>query len=461
MKKCPNCQKEFPDSMRFCQTDGTPLGDAVEESQPEDPLKTTVVRHEDIASAIPPTDPFKTMVASSSNRDESGDLLQLPEQEFDPLKTMVAAPIGQNKPIFEDPKPETPRFEDIKDEIKSESSPAFGGFSQPSEPLPDAPKDYSNDPTMFQPEPPKFNEPSLSAPNFGASTPKKEDELPQTVMQNPWDNTPKSGQLPYSGESPYSNDSPFAKPGDSPMSSPFDQQKSSFEEQKSSYEEPPTPFGNQQSSSAFDPPFDKPNEASYNQPQSSFDNQPQSGFDNQQQQSAFDNQPSSFEPQKPAFEDPPATQFGGRQFDQMNQGFGGANQQVQQNDWNPPATPEQGWGAQGLGANTPFQPPVVGGGKSQTLAIVSMICGGIGLLGVVGLIIPFLNILCFFGSPALGLAAIITGFLGRSRASRDPENYGGGGLALGGIITGALAIIAIIGIFVIAIALGAASAFIR
>lgn len=167
MKKCPNCQKEFPDTMRFCQTDGTPLGEPVEESQPEDPLKTTVVRQEDIASAIPPPDPFKTMVASSSSdREDSGDLLQLPEEEeFDPLKTMVATPIGQNKPILEEPKPESPKFEEIKQEIKSESSP-YSGFSQPNEPLPETPKDFSTDQTLFQPEPPKFNEPSLNPPEL-------------------------------------------------------------------------------------------------------------------------------------------------------------------------------------------------------------------------------------------------------------------------------------------------------
>ena len=25
MKRCPNCQKTYADSMKFCQTDGTPL----------------------------------------------------------------------------------------------------------------------------------------------------------------------------------------------------------------------------------------------------------------------------------------------------------------------------------------------------------------------------------------------------------------------------------------------------
>ena len=113
MKKCPNCQKEFPDTMRFCQTDGTPLVEAAEESQPEDPLKTTVVRQEDFASAIPPSDPFKTMVASPVEREDSGDLLQLPEEEFDPLKTMVATPVGHNKPILEESDSQSSKFEEI------------------------------------------------------------------------------------------------------------------------------------------------------------------------------------------------------------------------------------------------------------------------------------------------------------------------------------------------------------
>lgn len=437
MKKCPNCQKEFPDTMRFCQTDGTPLGEPVEESQPEDPLKTTVVRQEEIASAIPPADPFKTMVAgSSSDREDSGDLLQLPEEEeFDPLKTMVAAPIGQNKPILEEPKPEPPKFEEIKEEIKSESSP-FSGFSQPNEPLPEAPKDFSADPTLFQPDPPKFNEPNLNPPSFSdSSSSKEEDDLPQTVMQNSWDNAPKSEQ------SPYSNDSPFTKPNEAPSASPFDK-----------------PFETPKPPDEPKPSYEQP-KSSFDEPQS-FGSQPPSPF-NQPQQSSFENQPASFEPQTPVFQEP-SKPFDSAQspFDQANQGFG-TNQPLQQNEWNPPPSPEQGWGDQGLGANTPFQPPVVGAGKSQTLAIASIVTGGISLVSLVGLIIPFVNFLCFFGSPALGLAGIITGFLARSRAKRDPEQYGGAGLALGGIITGTLSILAVIGLFVLALVVGLSGGFNR
>ena len=85
MKKCPTCDKEYPDSMRFCQTDGTVL---VEDAPPADPYKTIVSNQMDVSAAIPPSDPFQTMVAPKPNADD--DLLQLPD-EPDMLKTMVVS----------------------------------------------------------------------------------------------------------------------------------------------------------------------------------------------------------------------------------------------------------------------------------------------------------------------------------------------------------------------------------
>lgn len=415
MKKCPNCQKEFPDTMRFCQTDGTPLVESAA-SQPEDPLKTTVVRQEDIASSIPSSDPFKTMVAKSGEQEESGDLLQLPEKEFDPMQTMVVAPLGQDKPVFDEP--ESPKFEDIKQEIKSDapSSSPFGGFSQPKEPLPEAPKDYSNDPTLMQPEPPKFSEPDLSPPSFGdlSSSKRGEEELPQTVMQNPWD----SAGTPKSDDSPYFKDSPFSKPNDAPSSSPFDAPKSSFDEPKSSFDEPKSPFGGQPSSPFDAPksPFDSPNDA-FNQPSTSSYDAPQT--------SSYDAPPTSFEPPKPTFQDSPANQFGSAasQFEQASQGFGG-NQPLQQNEWTPPASPEQGWGSQGGGSGSPVQPPPAAGGLNQTLPIVSLVFG-------------ILSVCCYIG-PITGIVALVTGFMGMKNANNNPSQYGGKGLAIAGMITGGI-----------------------
>jgi hypothetical protein len=107
----------------------------------------------------------------------------------------------------------------------------------------------------------------------------------------------------------------------------------------------------------------------------------------------------------------------------MNQGFG-SNQPLQQNEWTPPPSPEQGWQDQGLGANTPFQPPVAGGGQNQVLPIVSLVFG-------------ILSVCCYIG-PLTGIVALITGFLGMKNANNNPNQYGGKGLAIAGMVTGGI-----------------------
>ncbi|MEP6902572.1 MAG: DUF4190 domain-containing protein, partial [Actinomycetota bacterium] len=350
------------------------------------------------ASSIPTSDPFKTVVAGSAGKDDSGDLLQLPE-EFDPLKTMVASPIiAQDKPILEEPQPAPPKFEAIKEEIKSETPASpFSGFSQPSEPLPVPEPDFTNDPTILQPDPPKFSEPSLSPPSFG-NLPAKDDveeDLPATMIQNPWD----------AGKAPLSQDSPFGKPNNEPIPSPFDV-PSLNETKLAPVDEPQSPFGQ------------TPLQSPFESPKSPFDAPQQTPFESQQQ--------SSFEPPKPVFqEDPPPTQFGGgqAQFDQMNQpSFG--SQPLQQNDWTPPPTPVAGWQDQGLGAQTPFQPPMAMQGQNQTLPIISLVLG-------------IISICCYIGW-ATGPAALITGYLGMKNVNNDPNQYGGKGLAIAGMVVGGI-----------------------
>ncbi len=98
-------------------------------------------------------------------------------------------------------------------------------------------------------------------------------------------------------------------------------------------------------------------------------------------------------------------------------------------EWTPPPAPAASWQDQGIGSNTPFQPPPVGaGGQNKTLAIVSLVCG-------------ILSFLCCSSLFVVGLAAIITGFMARGKANSDPNEFGGGGLALAGIILGALSLI--------------------
>ncbi len=341
MKKCPVCEKTFEDSMRFCQSDGTPLNDFVE-APADDPLKTTVVRQEDFASAIPPEDPFKSSSAEPTPRDDSGDLLQLPE-EYDPMKTMVApneADFGLN---LSEPKKETP------------VSPFGTPFESKIEEKPQE---------IYVPEPPKFSEPNLSPPSFGnMSTPssfdeKKDlDEPPPTAIY-----MPEANSFPPESTKPISNspfDRPMEKSPDAPIPSPF---------------EPQTP-----------------------------------------QYPSFKD-PEPFTPSVSPFEQP-ASPFGGMQ--PQDQGF---NQPVQNSDWTPPQTPAaSNWQDQGGSANAQYS-PVAGAGQDQTMAIVSLVCG----------------IASFVVCPLTAPVALVTGYMARKKAQENPQQFGGEGLALAGMIIGGI-----------------------
>jgi Domain of unknown function (DUF4190) len=209
MKQCPACKKTFEDSMKFCQTDGTPLMPVVENVVPP---PTT------------PNDPFKTVVAGSQSTRED-DILQLPI-EHDPMKTVVASDIKipPSKPSFD--------------------------VSQPL-------------------NPPVFNEPSLSPPSFGdlspANPPLPPIEEPATLIVPP--ETPNFDatftSMPLPSDSPFgsSPNKPSSSPFDQPMSSPFDTPSSSpFDAPK--YEPPPfkEPESYQSQNEPFGNPFGQANQ---------------------------------------------------------------------------------------------------------------------------------------------------------------------------------------------------------
>jgi hypothetical protein len=75
--------------------------------------------------------------------------------------------------------------------------------------------------------------------------------------------------------------------------------------------------------------------------------------------------------------------------------------------------------------NPQYQPGsgIPAGGQNQTLAIVSLVLGIASIIFCAGLT----------GPPAL-----ITGIMAKKKATNNPAEYGGAGLALGGIITGIL-----------------------
>lgn len=93
------------------------------------------------------------------------------------------------------------------------------------------------------------------------------------------------------------------------------------------------------------------------------------------------------------------------------------------------------------------QPPVPGAQSPNiVLGIVSV---GLGVLGLAFMIPTLIFTLCGIIPFALGIGAVVTGLLGRSKAKADPSKWGAPGLALAGAGVGVVSIIAPIGYIII------------
>ncbi|HJS52075.1 MAG TPA: DUF4190 domain-containing protein [Pyrinomonadaceae bacterium] len=91
--------------------------------------------------------------------------------------------------------------------------------------------------------------------------------------------------------------------------------------------------------------------------------------------------------------------------------------------------------------------PPAAGGQSQTLAIISLIVGILSLCCGYTFIVPII--------------AIVLGFMARGKANNDPANYGGAGLALGGIITGAIALVLGVVVIILNLVMGFGGALLQ
>ncbi len=264
-------------------------------------------------------------------------------------------------------------------------------ISEPIKPTAPPPPPVSI-PVVAAPEPPKFSEPSLSPPIFADLT----------------------ANEPPKFESPFS--APIVAPPkmDAPIATPFSQPPVV---EPPRFESTPLPSV----SSANDSPYNKPVNAPIPSP---FDTPTPPPL--KAPAPMFSNEPK---PMSSPFDQPAANPFG-----QANDPF--ANQQ-QDSAWSPPPAPVQSWQDQSVGANTPFQPPPAGsGGQNKTLPIVSLVCG-----------------ILAFCCGILGIVAIITGFMGRSNANSNPQEYGGGGLATAGIILGIIGFLLNVGLGILQLVL--------
>ena len=109
-----------------------------------------------------------------------------------------------------------------------------------------------------------------------------------------------------------------------------------------------------------------------------------------------------------------------------------------QTDWTN-YTPPNAWQNQPLQTNQasvpnqPFYQNSTVHGKDQTLPTISL------SLGVLSIIL-----FCCYGGFPFGIAALVTGYLGFQNSNKDPMRYGGRGLAIAGMILGAIGFLGVL-----------------
>jgi len=134
-------------------------------------------------------------------------------------------------------------------------------------------------------------------------------------------------------------------------------------------------------------------------------------------------------PPSPFTEPPAESDYARAQAEEIRSMFG-----QEETTWTPPATkpfaaaPISNWQSDQGVASPSFQSGAALGNKEQTLAIISLVLGIAGLTVCCGAVIP-------------SVAAIITGVMARGKAKNNPNQYGGDGMALAGIITGIVGIL--------------------
>jgi hypothetical protein len=194
MKRCPTCEKTFDDNLRFCQADGTPLVDDVEDV---DPYKTMVARPGDIAAAIASSE-GRASEPPPPEPEREEPVLELPE-EPDPNKTQFVS----------------------EEELRAEMAAA----DEPVVDIPSADEPPRSEPPM--PEPPKFNDPEVAAPKFegGPPPPSPFGEQPPSSAGTPppderFSKTSPPIPSPFGGSAPGPGDLPRTPEPSEPHSVP-------------------------------------------------------------------------------------------------------------------------------------------------------------------------------------------------------------------------------------------------
>jgi len=309
---------------------------------------------------------------------------EIPVPPADPFKTMVASP-----PTFAKDEDEVLQSPDELDEMKTILVSRDELKSSEAE---DVPKLDLPPPSPFNSSAPLIEPSSPNPSSFGDLG--QESSSPESSGTNPNDTSAATDSSSF-------QENPAPKFDSKPFENDFSQ-KSPYGNQEN--KAIPSPFQDSiphNYQSPYTPPFDEP-QPPMQQSEPMFGGQPESASQSPFEQSPF-SQPEPFNPP------------------------------MQQTEWTPPPAPVSEWQNQNLGANQPFQPSGASVGQNQTLAIVSLVCG-------------ILSIFCC-GWVVPGIAAVVLGYIAKNKADQNPNEYGGRGLALGGMITGGISII--LGIIVI------------
>jgi hypothetical protein len=99
------------------------------------------------------------------------------------------------------------------------------------------------------------------------------------------------------------------------------------------------------------------------------------------------------------------------------------------------------WQNQQLSAIPKFEGQYTSIKKNQTLGTASLVLG----------ILSILLMCCWGIGFPIGIAAFVTGYLGYNKVETDPTNYGGQGLAISGMVIGAISSLITIGFIILMI----------
>ena len=124
------------------------------------------------------------------------------------------------------------------------------------------------------------------------------------------------------------------------------------------------------------------------------------------------------------------------------------NQAMAEPQWTPPPVQQSNWQEPAGGpAQFGVPPSAATGGENKTLAIISLVCG-------------ILSCLCCV-SVITGPAGAIMGWMAKGKAEQNPREYGGRGLAMGGLITGIIGTLLGIALIVMQIFFGTLNTLLR